>query len=66
MTDDIDYEDVGETLGTMDITISDGTSSHTETISFTVVNVNENITISIAQKSLTVDEVSQVFSHYQH
>ncbi|KAL4228482.1 hypothetical protein ACF0H5_011529 [Mactra antiquata] len=56
VTADIDYETV--TSLTMDIQIDDGTDTTTDTITFTIVNVNEGVTLSIANPTLNADETT--------
>ena len=54
---DIDFETLSSTTWDMIIEVNDGRAVNSGTVTFTIVDIPENITLAITQTSLSINEV---------
>lgn len=57
MNNAVDFEVLSSTAMTLNVEISDGQSSVSSTVTFQIVDVKENITLSVANSALSINEV---------
>lgn len=64
---DVDFETTGAGGFKMVITVNDGSETQhlttTGTVTFTIVNINEGITLTIGTPAISSDEVNMLFKY---